>query len=196
MWSCWFIFTRNIVIKIFLITKKSNLPRLITKTIFKLIKWLIKFFLTYKITTIMAHLHKEKWLNIITNQFILLVKLFFEFAINCILNFHRPCRDLQIEMNKCWKNLKLNAIGWIHWLIKSWWIRIATFVSYTWYVSDVLEHLNQIKMTTIMKNFPLLNEIDNQINSDNIDWNKNAFQTLLVCFFLFSLNEHQDFCIY
>ncbi len=32
-----------------------------------------------------------------------------------------------------------------------------------------------------MKNFPLLNEIDEQINSDNIDWNKNAFQTLLVC---------------
>lgn len=34
------------------------------------------------------------------------------------------------------------------------------------------------------KNFPLLNEIDDEINSDNIDWNQNAFQTLLVCFFL------------
>ena len=30
------------------------------------------------------------------------------------------------------------------------------------------------------KNFPLLTEIDQEINSDNIDWNKNAFQTLLV----------------
>ncbi|CAF0905033.1 unnamed protein product [Adineta ricciae] len=29
------------------------------------------------------------------------------------------------------------------------------------------------------ENFPLLNEIDNELNSDNIDWNKNAFQTLL-----------------
>ncbi|CAF1301336.1 unnamed protein product [Rotaria sordida] len=34
-------------------------------------------------------------------------------------------------------------------------------------------------MTTIMKNFPLLNEIDEQNNSDDIDWNINAFQTLL-----------------
>ncbi|CAF2120518.1 unnamed protein product [Rotaria magnacalcarata] len=34
-------------------------------------------------------------------------------------------------------------------------------------------------MTTIMKNFPLLTEIDEQNNSDNIDWNTNAFQTLL-----------------
>jgi hypothetical protein len=37
-------------------------------------------------------------------------------------------------------------------------------------------------MATIMKNFPLLNEIDEQINYENIDWNKNAFQTLLVSF--------------
>jgi hypothetical protein len=34
--------------------------------------------------------------------------------------------------------------------------------------------------TTAVKNFPLLNEIDEQINSDDIDWNQNAFQTLLV----------------
>ncbi|CAF1132040.1 unnamed protein product [Rotaria sordida] len=34
-------------------------------------------------------------------------------------------------------------------------------------------------MTTIMKNFPLLNEIDEQNNSDDTDWNINAFQTLL-----------------
>ena len=38
-------------------------------------------------------------------------------------------------------------------------------------------------MATIMKNFPLLNEIDEQSNSENLDWNKNAFQTLLVGFF-------------
>jgi hypothetical protein len=37
-------------------------------------------------------------------------------------------------------------------------------------------------MATIMKNFPLLNEIDEQIHLENIDWNKNAFQTLLVGF--------------
>ena len=30
------------------------------------------------------------------------------------------------------------------------------------------------------KNFPLLNEIDQQIHSDKLDWNQNAFQTLLV----------------
>jgi len=35
-------------------------------------------------------------------------------------------------------------------------------------------------MTGNTKNFPLLNQIDEGINSDNIDWNKNAFQTLLV----------------
>jgi hypothetical protein len=29
-------------------------------------------------------------------------------------------------------------------------------------------------------NFPLLNQIDEGIHLDNIDWNKNAFQTLLV----------------
>ena len=29
-------------------------------------------------------------------------------------------------------------------------------------------------------NFPLLNQIDTEIHSDQIDWNKNAFQTLLV----------------
>ncbi|CAF3205339.1 unnamed protein product, partial [Rotaria sp. Silwood2] len=34
-------------------------------------------------------------------------------------------------------------------------------------------------MTTTMKNFPLLNEIDEQSDLDNIDWNINAFQTLL-----------------
>jgi hypothetical protein len=37
-------------------------------------------------------------------------------------------------------------------------------------------------MAAMMKNFPLLNEIDEQINFENIDWNKNAFQTLLVGF--------------
>jgi len=42
-----------------------------------------------------------------------------------------------------------------------------------------------------MKNFPLLNEIDEQINSDNIDWNKNAFQTLLVCFYNEIKNEYR-----
>jgi hypothetical protein len=35
-------------------------------------------------------------------------------------------------------------------------------------------------MTSSTKNFPLLNQIDEGIYSDNIDWNKNAFQTLLV----------------
>ncbi|CAF5066136.1 unnamed protein product, partial [Rotaria sp. Silwood1] len=34
-------------------------------------------------------------------------------------------------------------------------------------------------MKSTMKNCPLLNEIDEQNNSDNIDWNTNAFQTLL-----------------
>jgi hypothetical protein len=38
-----------------------------------------------------------------------------------------------------------------------------------------------------MKSFPLLNEIDEQINLDNIDWNKNAFQTLLVYIFIIKL---------
>lgn len=33
-------------------------------------------------------------------------------------------------------------------------------------------------MTT--NTFPLLNQIDEGIHSDNIDWNQNAFQTLLV----------------
>jgi len=32
-----------------------------------------------------------------------------------------------------------------------------------------------------MTNFPLLNQINEDLNSDSIDWNKNAFQTLLVC---------------
>jgi hypothetical protein len=31
-----------------------------------------------------------------------------------------------------------------------------------------------------MNNFPLLNQIDEGISSDNFDWNKTAFQTLLV----------------
>jgi hypothetical protein len=39
-------------------------------------------------------------------------------------------------------------------------------------------------MAIIMQNFPLLKEIDEQINLENIDWNKNAFQTLLVRFLL------------
>ncbi|CAF1003091.1 unnamed protein product [Adineta steineri] len=34
-------------------------------------------------------------------------------------------------------------------------------------------------MATMTKNFPLLNEIDDELNLNNIDWNKNAFQTLL-----------------
>jgi len=51
-------------------------------------------------------------------------------------------------------------------------------------------------MATIMKNFPLLNEIDEQINSDNIDWNKNAFQTLLVCFYYEIKNEYIKTCLY
>ncbi|UJR37177.1 hypothetical protein I4U23_029885 [Adineta vaga] len=34
-------------------------------------------------------------------------------------------------------------------------------------------------MSTMARSFPLLNEIDDEINSNNIDWNKNAFQTLL-----------------
>jgi len=52
-------------------------------------------------------------------------------------------------------------------------------------------------MATIMKSFPLLNEIDEQINLDNIDWNKNAFQTLLVYFYYKIKIEYKDFfCIY
>jgi hypothetical protein len=43
-------------------------------------------------------------------------------------------------------------------------------------------------MAIIMQNFPLLKEIDEQINLENIDWNKNAFQTLLVKFLL-SINK-------
>ena len=39
-------------------------------------------------------------------------------------------------------------------------------------------------MAAITKNFPLLTEIDEQINFDNLDWNKNAFETLLVSLFL------------
>ncbi len=37
-----------------------------------------------------------------------------------------------------------------------------------------------IMMSNIIKNFPLLNQINEGIYSDNIDWNKNTFQTLLV----------------
>ena len=37
-------------------------------------------------------------------------------------------------------------------------------------------------MITMTENFPLLNEIDNELNADNTEWNKNAFQTLLVRF--------------
>lgn len=50
-------------------------------------------------------------------------------------------------------------------------------------------------MATGVKKFPLLNEIDQRINCDSLDWNRNAFETLLVrssltrddtdvCFFL------------
>ena len=34
------------------------------------------------------------------------------------------------------------------------------------------------RLTT--KSFPLLNEINKQIHLNDIDWNKNAFETLLV----------------
>lgn len=34
-----------------------------------------------------------------------------------------------------------------------------------------------------IKNFPLLNQIDEGSHSNDIDWNKNAFQTLLVGLF-------------
>ena len=33
------------------------------------------------------------------------------------------------------------------------------------------------------KSFPLLHQINEGIHSDDIDWNKNAFQTLLVRLF-------------
>ena len=50
-------------------------------------------------------------------------------------------------------------------------------------------------MATGVKKFPVLNDIDERLNCDNLDWNKNAFETLLVrssltrddtevCFFL------------
>lgn len=45
-------------------------------------------------------------------------------------------------------------------------------------------------MTLTMKNFPLLNEIDEQNNVDNIDWNTNAFQTLLVSFYKIKLDNY------
>ena len=50
------------------------------------------------------------------------------------------------------------------------------------YVSPSIFVLIDFQMATMMKNFPLLNEIDEQINLENIEWNKDAFQTLLVGF--------------
>ena len=42
-----------------------------------------------------------------------------------------------------------------------------------------------LQMTASTQNFPLLNEIDEHHNSNNIDWNKNAFETLLVKYSIF-----------
>ena len=39
----------------------------------------------------------------------------------------------------------------------------------------------RFEMVSSEKKFPLLTEIDGQINADSIDWNKNAFETLRVC---------------
>jgi hypothetical protein len=45
----------------------------------------------------------------------------------------------------------------------------------------LIDHLkNGTALDNMTNNFPLLNQIDEGIHLDNIDWNKNAFQTLLV----------------